>query len=180
MLREEKQRQTALGIEADKLTGDGQLVPDELVVALVRGWLERNRDGFVFDGFPRTLGQARALDEILDANDRPLELVIALEAPTEALRARMSNRLVCSQCKETIALGWQVRSADEACPKCGGALIRRKDDCDEVFERRMAEHANKTAPLLDYYADRSMLVRIEAARPAGAVFQDIQLALERP
>ncbi len=180
MLRGEMARRTPLGIEANVLTRQGNLVPDEVIIAVVRGWLEGHLDGFVFDGFPRTTGQAESLDQLLQSQECEVDVAISLEAPTEILRQRIRNRMVCSQCREIFACGWQIEEGDQECPFCGGSLQRREDDSIAVFEKRMVEYADKTAALIGFYENRSLLFRIDAARRAEEVFADLQATLEHP
>ena len=178
MLREEKRRGTALGIAADQLTSRGELVPDDLIVAVVGSWLGDQAEAFLFDGFPRTVRQAEALAELLAERGRPLQIAISLEATLETLQARVASRLVCSRCGEVVSAGWQVPDASVPCPVCQGPLERRHDDTPETLARRMEEYLAKTAPLGDFYEARGLLARVDAGRPAAIVFADLAHLLE--
>jgi adenylate kinase len=145
MLREARQQQTDLGLEADKYMSAGKLVPDELMLQMVSRRLEAAdcRAGYLLDGFPRTLGQAEALDAILDARQTPLELVLELTAGTEELVRRLSAR-------------------------------GRDDDKPEVVRKRLEEYHRQTAPLSDYYHERGLLRTIEGEGTPEAVFGRIR------
>ena len=180
MLREEKKAGTPLGIEADKLTRTGKLLPDSIVNQVVEGWLASQGHRFIFDGYPRSLGQAEALETMLQERSAPLTAVLALEASVETLQQRVANRMVCTDCGNIVALGWQVQSAKEDCPRCGGALVRRTDDTPETLGRRLTEYTQKTEPLLAFYEERKLLYRVESAHSAEVVFERIVSILEEP
>ena len=178
ILREEKRRGTALGIEADKLTRDGHLVPDELVIHVIEDWLAQHDGEFVFDGFPRSLGQADALEAMLARRGLPLELVIALDAHPETLHSRVKGRLVCLDCGRIVALGLHVPDPAAPCPYCGGRLARRTDDTPETLATRLLEYEEKTAPLLAYYEQRGLLRRVESHGAPEEVFAAIRSIME--
>jgi len=173
MLREEKQTDTELGLEADRLTSKGFLVPDELINSVVGSWLERmDGDGFVFDGYPRTLGQAEALDAMLSSRGTPLESSILLDADFATLRSRVESRLVCEKCGNIATVGTDTASGGK-CPRCGGHLSRRADDNAETLEMRFSEYREKTVPVIDYYEKRGLLSRVDATRSQKQVFADV-------
>ena len=173
MLREEKQAGSALGFEADRLTSRGLLVPDELINSVAGAWLERLKgDGFVFDGYPRTLGQAAALDAMLSSRGTPLEASILLEADFATLRSRVEVRLICGKCGN-IASGGTEAAAGGKCPRCGGDFSRRADDNAATLEMRFREYLEKSAPVSDYYEQRGLLNRVDAARSQKQVFADV-------
>ena len=180
MLREEKSAGTDLGIAAEKLTSQGKLLPDEIVSDVVLRWLETHDGQFIFDGFPRSLGQAAALDRMLADRHTPLEVVLSLEADTDTIAHRVENRLVCSRCRTNVSLGLHVARADEACPKCGGRLVRRNDDNLETLRSRMAEYAEKTEPLIAHYTGLGLLRSVDSTRTPEVVFAAIADILEEP
>ncbi|SRR5260221_3579410 len=180
ILREERKLGTPLGIEAEKSTSKGQLVPDPVVNAVVKNWLARHDSAFVFDGYPRSLGQATALDDLAAARMTPLEVVLSLEADRETIRRRVERRMMCSTCGRIVSVGLHVASEDAPCPACGGKLTRRSDDTLETLELRMREYADKTEPLIDYYRKRGILRAVDAARAPEVVFSAIAEILERP
>ena len=174
MLREEKTAGTALGIEADKLTRNGSLVGDEIINSVVAAWLSKQGgDGFVFDGYPRTLGQAGALDQMLAERDQPLDIVLLLEADIATLRARVKNRVLCKACGNIASIGLHISDEHASCPRCGGVLVRRSDDNAETLERRLCEYTEKTAPLIGYYEKRHLLQRVNTGRSPEQVFAEV-------
>lgn len=178
MFREQKRLGTDLGLEADRITRHGCLVPDEMVNRVVEAWLEQHDHGFIFDGFPRSLGQAGALEEMLTRRGTALEVAISLETTLETLQARVANRLVCLDCGHIVAAGLQVSTHETPCPECGGKLGRRADDTPEVLTRRMEEYREKSEPLLGYYAERGLLHRVESSGRPETVFAAISAILE--
>ena len=173
MLREEKLAGTALGLEADRLTREGRLVSDEVINAVVRSWLERQPgDGFVFDGYPRTLGQATALDEMLSSRGTPLEVALLLDAEQSTLRARVEKRMTCRACGNTTSLDL-MPAGDQKCPRCSGELTRRSDDTVETLDVRFREYLDKTAPVAGYYEKRQLLHHIKAAQSQDNVFAEV-------
>lgn len=178
ILRQEKEAGTELGREAASYTSRGLLAPDALVLAVIRAWLDRRDGGFIFDGFPRTIAQADALEKLLDARATSLDVVLSLEVPLEIIRERVQRRLICQNCRLIVSVGWQVAEADTPCPRCGGVLEHRADDTLETLEERMREFHEKSEPLVDYYAERGLLARIDSARAPEIVFADIREVLE--
>jgi adenylate kinase len=171
ILRKEAKERTPLGLEAEQIISKGELAPDSLVMQVVEAWLETHPDAFLFDGFPRTVEQAKAFAKILQQRQAPLDLAIALAVSVEAIRTRMSLRLVCANCGKVVSMGRHVRFSHDPCPNCGGPLEKRSDDNDEALERRLEAYWEKTVPVYKYYG--SLLVEIDAGRDAEAVFADI-------
>lgn len=173
MLREEKQAGSPLGLEADRLTSKGLLVPDDLINEVVRSWLDRMEgDGFVFDGYPRTLGQAEALDAMLAFRRSQLDACLVLEADFATLRARVELRLVCRTCGNIVSTASLV-TAGAKCPRCGGDFSRRADDTAETLETRFRQYMEKTVPVVAYYEDRAILSRVNAAHPQEQVSAEV-------
>lgn len=173
MLREEKRAGSALGLEADRLTSEGRLVSDAVINAVVRSWLDRHSgDGFVFDGYPRTPGQAAALDEMLSSRGTPLEVALLLDADLPTLRARVAKRMVCLACGNTTSLDL-LPAGDGKCPRCAGELSRRADDNAETLDVRFREYLEKTAPVAGYYDKRHLLHHVKAARSQDEVFAEV-------
>lgn len=178
MLREEKRLGTELGEEADRLTRGGLYVPDEIVIGLVEKFLETHHEAFVFDGFPRTLTQAVALDQLLEKFGTKLDVVFFFRTPFEVIKDRVLNRVTCEKCQRIYRLGMQVESLEQGCSACGGTLKRRNDDSVETLEKRMVEYHQKTEPLIDFYRAKGILVEIEAADRPETVFAKISATLE--
>ena len=179
ILREEKRLGTPLGVEADKLTREGRLVPDELVVRVIEDWLAQHDGEFVFDGFPRSLGQADALEALLA---RPRHSARAGHrargASSRRCTTRVAGRLVCLDCGQHRRARLARGDPAAPCPYCGGTLARRTDDTPETLATRLLEYEEKTAPLLGYYEERGLLRRIDSHRAPEEVFAAIRAILE--
>lgn len=173
MLREEKTTKTKLGLEAARFTDEGRLVPDEMIVELARAWLAKHNGAFVFDGFPRTIAQATALDQLLEQRGTPLEIALSLDVDFETIRGRVSRRKVCEGCGRVLSVGWHVDSPDSACPDCGGKLAQRSDDTPEALKQRMIDYHEKSESLISFYRDRGILTRIDGAQAPEIVFADV-------
>ena len=171
ILRKQAEERTPLGLEAEQIISKGGLAPDSLVMEVVEAWLETHPNAFLFDGFPRTVEQAKAFDHILEQRGAPLGLAIALAVSEETMRTRMSLRLVCATCGKVVSMGRHVQSSHDPCPNCGGPLEKRSDDNNEALERRLAVFWEKTVPVYKYYGN--LLVEIDAGRDVDAVFADI-------
>jgi len=148
----------------------GRLVDDETVLALVREFLAAHPEGVLFDGFPRTLRQAEGLSSLLGADD---ELrVVYLDASEETIVARLGARRVCPECGRIYNMRFQPPAEDELCDACGTALIRRKDDSEEVIKRRYQTYLQETAPLVGYFADR--LLKVNGNLSSGDVLDAVR------
>lgn len=169
MLRAAVKLDTELGKKAAEIMAAGDLVPDDIMVGIVKERLEHSdttRRGYIFDGFPRTVGQAEALAEI--TANRPLDVVIDLDLPTEVVLERLASRRVCVDCGANYALvappryGW-------VCDNCGGDVVQRDDDTPAAIKRRLAEYERKTAPLIAWYREREMLEVVDGMGPPDEV-----------
>ena len=149
---------------------------------MVRAWLAP-RDGapFLFDGFPRSIGQAAALEEMLAERRAPLDAAISLDAGIELIRDRVVRRRICGACGHIVSLGLHVESGESPCPRCGaaGVLERRSDDNIESLEVRMREYREKSEPVLAWYEERNLLTTVKADQPAENVFEEIGAVLEK-
>ena len=154
MFREAIAQKTPAGIDAERYIDAGQLVPDEVVIDMVRERL--GRDDCLLDGFPRTVHQAEALNEIAEP-----DAVIDIDVPDERLMARLTGRRVCRRCKDTYHVS---KLADEhVCPVCGGELYQRDDDKPATISNRLKVYHEQTAPLIGYYSEKGKLRRIDVA-----------------
>jgi len=179
ILREQQAAGTVLGREAARFTEQGRLVPDEMIVEVARTWLDAHNGAFVFDGFPRTFGQAEALERLLNKRQTPLEIAFSLEVNVVTIEKRVCRRLACAKCGLIVSIGWHIESAASPCPRCGGALVRRADDTPETLQRRMIEYCEKSEPLVAFYAGRGLLTRIAADAAPETVFAEIASALTK-
>ena len=179
ILRRERDLGTPLGIKADEISKQGGLVPDEIIVQLIEDWLAlHGREGFVFDGFPRTVKQGERLNEILQKRQTALDLAIWLEVSEKTVRERIAGRLQCRRCGFTTSLTSAGFADRPICPYCDGPLIRREDDDSSVLETRLAEFKTKTEPLLSFYEKDDALHRIDGNRDRETVFSDISALIE--
>ena len=172
LLRSECERGTPLGKEADSWTSKGLLVPDELAVRIVTTWMRENGPRFLFDGFPRTLGQAEHLDRALSESHAPLDLIILLELSDEMIRRRILERICCLKCGATYSLSLHTHAEGDPCPRCGSSLVRRKDDNAGALDQRLVVYRELTLPVVGYYEKTSpgILHRIDAGEGSDAIF----------
>jgi adenylate kinase len=173
ILRAGAKRGTPVGFEIGKIISKGGLAPDEMVLNLVAGWLDKSDGSFLFDGFPRTVTQAEQFEVLLCKRQQAVELAVLLEVPDPVIQSRMLQRLTCSNCEKVISMGRHVRDANDPCPNCGGKLEARADDNLGALARRMEEYREKTVPVADFYRRRDILARVAASRSAEAVFKDV-------
>jgi len=182
MLREAVAEGTQLGREAKRYMDSGALVPDEVVIGLVDERLAR-RDagsGYVLDGFPRTVAQAEALDSLLRRRGQDLDRVIFFDVSRGELLRRLTGRRVCRRCGAAFHLVSAPPRTAGRCDQCGGELYQREDDAEATVARRLDVYQTQTAPLLDYYRQRGLLVRVAGEGPVDAVAGLIRKALKEP
>ncbi len=162
---------TELGREAKAYMDRGDLVPDSVTIAMVRDRLAEGdtRDGFLLDGFPRTLTQAKALDETLDDMGTKLDVVLELVVDDDEVVRRLSGRRTCRVCGRVWHLDFDPPTREGICDQCGGELFQRDDDREETVRHRLEVYAEQTAPLIDFYADKSILVGLDATGPVEDV-----------
>jgi adenylate kinase len=152
VLREEVRAGTPLGREAQRYMNAGELVPDGVLIGMVRGYLETRGDtGVIFDGFPRTEPQAAALDALLLELGRTLRAVLVLEVSDEALVKRLSGRRSCPACGAVYNVHFDPPAEADRCTRCGSALVQREDDRESTVRRRLEVYRAQTAPLIAYY-----------------------------
>jgi adenylate kinase len=165
---------TALGKEARRYMDDGGLVPDAVMVGLVEERLAQAdaERGFILDGFPRTVGQAEALDDLLASRGRPLAAVLQIAVPREELVRRLAGRRVCGDCGTLIQVAVE-QGADGTCESCGGPLLQRDDDRVETVGRRMEVYERETAPLVGHYRTKGLLREVTGTGTRDEVFQRI-------
>jgi adenylate kinase len=180
ILRRERDLGTPLGLKTADTTQHGGLVSDKIIVGLIEDWLRLHGGyGFVFDGFPRTLPQARSLQKILERLHTSLDLAIWLDVSEETVRDRIASRLQCQGCGFTTSVTSAKFAERPVCPYCDGSLVRRNDDDASVLQNRLAEFNAKTQPLADFYQKTSSLRRIDGNRERDVVFADISRLLEQ-
>jgi adenylate kinase len=181
MLRQQVAEGTALGSKAKGYMDQGQLVPDDLMVAMVRERISRPdaSSAWILDGFPRTLPQAQALDASLQSPpSRPLTHVIHFRVPEAALIGRLSGRRTCPGCGAIWHVETKRTRREGICDSCGKALVQRSDDKAEAIGKRLEVYRVQTEPLLGYYETRKLLREIDADRSPDAVYQDLRRLMQ--
>ena len=173
ILREAIKNNTPLGQSAKEYMDAGKLVPDALVIDLVKERLEADdaQNGFILDGFPRNTAQAVTLDSELAAMGRNLDAALLVAVPSESVVARLSSRRTCKSCGYTAPAGVDV------CPRCNGEMYQRDDDKPETIRHRLDVYENQTAPLVEYYKGHSILKEVNGDRPVDEVYADVKALL---
>jgi len=166
---------TPLGQKAKEYVDKGLLVPDEVTNGIVRDrlGLADCESGFLLDGFPRTLAQAEALDEMLADMGRKIDHVINLKVDRSLLLARLTGRRICKSCGSTYHVMFNPPKQEAVCDKCGGELYQRSDDTEEKVGTRLDEYTSKTAPLLEYYGNKGLLREVDGEKDIDAVTAEI-------
>ena len=179
MLREAVAEGSALGQEADRIMKAGALVPDDVMIGLIRERLAKGdaRKGFILDGFPRTLVQAEKLDTLVGGNGREGLRVVRLLVPDDALVHRLTQRRTCAQCGAIYHLENHPPRVAEVCDKCGGPLIARPDDTEGAIRKRLEAFHKQTSPVADYYKSKKLLKEVDGIGPVDSVFERIEQSL---
>ena len=170
---------TELGQEAKKFMDAGDLVPDEITIGMVVARLEEDdaRKGFLLDGFPRNVPQAKTFNDMLLASSTPLDVVLELVVDDDEVVRRLSGRRTCRNCGHIWHLDFDPPSAEGVCDICGGELFQRDDDKPETIRHRLEVYYEQTAPLVGYYAEAGVLVGIDAMGPVDDVTERALAAL---
>jgi adenylate kinase len=179
LLREAVRNQTTLGLEAKSSMDQGKLVPDAVVIGLVREKLAAPScvNGFVLDGFPRTVPQAEELGTLLMSKGIALDRVLNLQVSREDIVRRLSGRRSCLKCQATFHVDFARPKVDGICDRCGEPLVQRSDDCRDAIEVRLKVYDDQTAPLVRYYDERRLLSAVDASGAADVVFQHLSQEL---
>lgn len=179
LFRYNLKNETALGMKAKTYMDKGELVPDDITIAMVLDRLSRDdcEKGALLDGFPRTLAQAEALDDALAAEGNRINLVLNIQVPEEELIARVTGRRLCRSCGASYHIKFMPPKDPGVCDKCGGELYQRDDDTEETARRRLEVYAAQTKPLIAYYDNQGGLVNIDGDRSVDAVTDALQAAI---
>lgn len=180
MFREAVAKGTEMGLKAKEYMDRGELVPDEVVIGVVRERLsEPDCDrGFILDGFPRTVAQAEALEKVMAELGRRIEHAVNIDVSEEEIVRRLSGRRTCRQCGRVYHVLYNPPAAEGVCDACGGELYQRDDDSEETVRNRLRVYAEKTAPLIEFYAARGILTNVDGAKPVDDVTASIRAILE--
>ncbi len=180
MFRAALKEETSLGLEAKKYMDKGLLVPDEITIAMVEERLRKDdcKAGYLLDGFPRTLAQAKSLEKMADEIGRPLQIVLNLEVSKDLLIKRITGRRLCPVCGAIYNTEFNPPKVEGICDNDGAALIQRKDDTVEQLEVRLKEHNDNTRPVIEYYRTHGLVHEINGEQATDDVFNQIVNALD--
>jgi adenylate kinase len=162
IFRKNVRLETSLGLKAKSYMEAGELVPDDVVIEMLLEELRRSRNGFVLDGFPRTIPQAMALEESLAEVGQPLDVVLRFVIPDERAVARLAGRRTCDHCERTYNVELKPPRVEGVCDACGGQLVQRADDREETVRHRLEVYHRTTEPLQKFYWDRGLLREVDA------------------
>ena len=161
---------TELGVQAKKYMDAGELVPDQLVIDLVKERLAADdaQEGFILDGFPRNTAQAVTLDSALAEMGRNLDAALLVDVKPDVIVKRLSSRRTCKEC------GYTAPAGVDTCPSCGGEMYQRDDDKPETIQKRLDVYESQTAPLVEYYRGKELLKAVDGDRPVDEVYADVK------
>ncbi len=180
ILRENISNNTPLGMKAKSYMSRGELVPDELLITIIKDRLSRKdcANGFLLDGYPRTIPQADALQMILTESNKRIDVVLNIEVSDEELIKRLSGRRMC-KCGASYHVIFNPPEKDGICNLCKGKLYQRDDDKEEAIKNRLIVYKKQTQPLIEYYNDKGLIRRIDGGKDISEIFDDIKTVLER-
>jgi adenylate kinase len=177
LFRENIKNQTPLGIKAKEIIDAGNLVPDEVTIAMVEDVFSRLEGDFILDGFPRTVAQAEALDRLLEKKNLELGKAIFIHVPHDYLLSRLTGRRVCTGCGATYHVEAMPPKTEGECDKCGQPLMERKDDNEEVIGTRLQAYENSTTPVLEYYKKTGKYVEVDGIGETEEVYSRLKNVL---
>ncbi|MDY9926263.1 adenylate kinase [Methanosarcina sp.] len=180
ILRANVREGTELGLAAKSYMDKGELVPDQVLIGIIKNRLKEDdcKKGFILDGYPRTVPQADALEAILDEIDKPIDIVLNLEVPDEVLVGRISGRLMC-KCGASYHTISNPPKKDNICDICGGEVFQRVDDTADAVQNRLDVYKKQTQPLINYYKEKGILVTLDGTKDIDVVFEDIKAILAK-
>ena len=166
---------TPLGIEAKSYMDNGQLVPDEVTINMVKDRLQQDdcKNGYLLDGFPRTVHQAEALDNFLTEREESIDTALLIEVPSSFILERMTGRRVCPSCGASYHIKFNPPAVDGVCDVCGDNIIQRKDDVEETVKERLDVYERQTQPLIDFYKGKNLLSTVDGTKAINEVFEGI-------
>lgn len=179
ILRQAVKDGTEMGKAAKAYMDRGDLVPDDVILGIVKDRIQAEdcQNGYIFDGFPRTVPQAEGLDELLQQLDTRLDAVISIEVPDEEVVTRLSGRRTCKNCGALYHIVYNPPAKEGICDKCGGELYQRDDDNETTIRQRLAVYHNQTKPLIDYYSAQNLVKGIPGTGTPDEIFAAICNAL---
>lgn len=172
---------TPLGKEAKSYMDKGELVPDSVVIGIIRERLKENdcKKGYILDGFPRNVAQAKALDEMLNSLNSPLDFAISIDVSFDELMKRLTGRRTCKGCGQMYNIYFSPPRKDGVCDKCGGELYQRDDDKEETIRKRLEVYEAQTAPVIGYYKQKGILRSVPGTGSIDDIFNKIISILEK-
>jgi len=173
LLREAVKNQTPLGKKAKEYMDRGELVPDELIVQLIEETMPKDGN-VILDGFPRTVNQALALEEMLKGKGEKISKVLFFDVADEVIIDRLSGRRVCSKCGAVYHVKYNPPKVEGVCDLCGGSLVQRDDDKEEVVKKRLEVYRKQTQPLVEFYQDRGIIYRLDAEKGVEELFEEVK------
>lgn len=180
MLREAISAGTPLGKQADSYMSKGELVPDDVVVGIVRDRLKEKdcEKGFILDGFPRSIGQAKELDNIMEAIGKRIDVVLNISVEDEEIIRRLSRRRVCADCHNVYHLDFKPTEREGVCDNCGGEVMQRADDNEDTVKHRLEVYREQSEPLIGYYDKRGILSDVPGDKPIDQVMKTVSQLIE--
>ena len=175
IFRKNISEETPLGIEAKQYIDNGQLVPDEVTINMVKDRLtwEDCKNGYLLDGFPRTVAQAEALETFLDSRDENIDTALLIDVPMEFILERMTGRRVCGSCGASYHVKFNPTKVEGICDVCGSEVVQRKDDREDTVRERLDVYERQTQPLIDFYKEKNLLSTVDGTKAINEVFNDI-------
>ncbi len=175
IFRKNIKEKTQLGVEAKDYLDKGLLVPDELTIKIVEDRLSNDDcvEGFLLDGFPRTVDQAEALDKYLKNKQNEIDFALLIDVPMDLIIDRMTGRRVCPNCGASYHVKFNPTKVEGKCDLCGSEVIQRKDDNEETVKDRLDVYEKQTAPLVNYYKNEDALLKVDGNRQIEKVFEEI-------
>lgn len=181
ILRQAIKDGTELGKKAKSYMDKGLLVPDDVVIGIIKERLAQPdaKSGFILDGFPRTVPQSQSLDEITAKADMPIDAVVNIKASADIIVQRLSGRRTCRDCQAVYHILYSPPKKEGVCDKCGGELYQRDDDKEETIRKRLDVYEKQTSPLLEYYQDSGKLMEVNGNVPIEEVYESILRSLRK-
>ena len=175
IFRKNISEETPLGIEAKTYIDNGKLVPDEVTINMVKDRLtwEDCKNGYLLDGFPRTVAQAEALEGFLADRNEKLDTALSIEVPSSFILERMTGRRVCPSCGASYHVKFNPPTKDGVCDVCGSDIVQRKDDTEETVSERLEVYERQTQPLIDFYNNKNLLSTVDGTKAINEVFESI-------
>ena len=175
IFRKNISEETPLGIEAKQYMDNGQLVPDEVTINMVKDRLTWDdcKNGYLLDGFPRTVAQAEALEAFLNSRDEKIDTALLIDVPMEFILERMTGRRICGSCGASYHVKFNPTKGEGICDVCGSEVVQRKDDREDTVRERLDVYERQTQPLIDFYKEKNLLSTVDGTKAINEVFNDI-------